>query len=110
MKVLVAWLVLGMPAAAAAPLALYDTARDSKDLAPIAPTPPCGGWAVACSAAPEAKTSALPFDYGVAVSGMVGGSTHGRGISGEAVSGWIKPKDVPVTVYFDIERFQPFGK
>ncbi len=94
--------------AAAAPLALYDTAREATPIAPIAPAQPCGGFAVACSEAPVAAKPALPFDYGLAVSGVVAGSSHG-GFGGGGVSGWVKPKDLPVTLYFDIERLQALG-
>ena len=95
--------------AAAAPLPLYDTTRDSTALAPIPPAPPCGGFSVACSAAPLSPQKALPFDYGLAVSGSVGGSSHGA-FSGVGVSGWVKPKDIPVSLYFDFERLQPIGR
>ena len=113
MRVLAVLLLWVWPAAAA-PLQLYDTSRDQTPLAPLAPAPPCGGFAVACSTPAGAKPSApvkkLPFEYGLAVSGMVGGGTHIGGFSGEAVSGWVKPDGVPMTLYFDVERFQPFGR
>ena len=96
-------------AARAAPLALYDTIKEPTALAPIAPVSPCGSFAVACSAAPVSPQKTLPFDYGLAVSGAVGGSSHGV-VSGVGVSGWVKPKDVPVTLYFDYERLQPIGR
>jgi hypothetical protein len=105
-----ACLVLAASVAQAAPLALYDTARDTTPLAPLAPTPHCGGFAVACSAEPAVKSTKLPFDYGLSVSGMVGGGSHIGAFSGESVSGWIKPKDIPVTVYFEVERLQPLGR
>ena len=113
MKVLATILIWAVPAAAA-PLPLYDTSREQTQVAPLAPAPPCGGFAVACSTPPgtspaPAKTK-LPFEYGLSVSGMVGGGTHIGGVSGEAVSGWVKPDGVPVTLYFDVERFQPFGR
>ncbi len=95
--------------AIAAPLTLYDTARDPAQLAPIAPISPCGSFAVACSAAPVAPHTVLPFDYGLSVSGTVGRSNHGA-FSGVGVAGWVKPKDIPLTLYFDIERFQPIGR
>ncbi len=111
MRVMIA-AVLGLAAsgAQAAPLALYDTARDPTELAPLAPPQDCGGFAVACSAAPAVKSHVLPFDYGGAVSGMVGGGSHIGGFSGVGVSGWVKAKDLPLTVYFDVERYQPLGR
>ncbi len=111
------WAAAGLPAgwaraAAAAPLALYDTTREAAPIAPLAPAapaPPCGGFAVACSAAPVSPQKVLPFDYGLAVSGTVVGSNHGA-FGGAGVSGWVKPKDIPLTLYFDYERLQPIGR
>ena len=96
-------------AAVAAPLPLYDTTRDATALAPIPPASPCGGFAVACSAAPVSPQKVLPFDYGLAVSGTIGGSNRGT-FGGVGVSGWVKPKDIPLTLYFDYERLQPIGR
>ena len=104
---------LGLPAtllmlaapAAAAPVTLYDTSRDTAQIAPLAPAPSCGGFAVACSAVPVTPQRVLPFDYGLSVSGTVVGSNHGA-FGGVGVSGWIAPKDVPMTLYFDVERLQ----
>ena len=96
-------------AVSAAPLALYDTARDSTQLAPLAAPATCGGFSVACSAAPAAPQTVLPFDYGMTVSGSIGGSRYGS-FAGASVSGWVKPKDIPITLYFDIERYQPLGR
>lgn len=113
MRVVAAVLIWSVPAAAA-PLPLYDTSRDQTQLAPLSPALPCGGFAVACSTPPgenpaPPKTK-LPFEYGLAVSGLVGGGTRIGGFSGEAVSGWVKPDGVPMTLYFDVERFQPLGR
>ncbi len=112
-------LVLFAGAGRAAPLALYDTAREpspaNAPLAPLGPPPAapatgCGDFAVACSDAPaKAKPlTTLPFDYGLEVSGGVIASNHGSAAGG-SISGWIKPKDVPLTVYFEYDRFQPIG-
>ena len=104
------WAAGWAPAADAAPLPLYDTTNDATALAPLAPpAPSCGGFAVACSAAPVSPHKALPFDYGLSVSGVVGGSSHGA-FGGYGVSGWVKPKDIPLTLYFDYEHLQPIGR
>ncbi len=99
----------GASMASASPLALYDTTQDPAPLAPLAPAAPCGGLAVACSASPVSPHKVLPFDYGLAVSGSVVGSSRGA-FSGVGVSGWVKPKDLPLSVYFDVEHFQPIGR
>ena len=92
----------------AAPLTLYDTAREATPIAPIAPVQPCGGFAVACSVAPAPPKRVLPFDYGLSVSGVIAGSSRGA-FGGGSVSGWAKAKDIPLTLYFDIERLQALG-
>ena len=106
-KHLAFWLAVTAGQAAATPLTLYQADKDPLEVPGSGPVVACGG---ACTKPPAAPpTPKFGFEYGLEVSGTVAASNHGSAVGG-AVSGWVKPDNLPVTLYFDVERYAPFGR
>ncbi len=93
----------------AEPLTLYEAEKDPLAVPGNGPVVACGGVPGACPTPGPEKQTKLPFTYGVSVSTTFVGSNHGSAF-GEGVSGWLKPDGTPLTIYFDVQHFQPLGK